>query len=130
LKSLQAATQAFLANRTEIVELYRSAMFSLCQFHMNGAIEQEEMGALFRVITLKSLDKAKGDFAPGINAAADKLPSGGSAKEESSTGRDEIRSKGDSEAPTAGERPQAPQGDENKENEGKTPQRETGPAKQ
>lgn len=47
-----------LANRTSLLDIYRTAVFSLCQLHMNGAITDKDASTMFQRITLAALAKA------------------------------------------------------------------------
>jgi hypothetical protein len=61
-----------LANRTSLLDIYRTAVFTLCQLHMNGAIRHESAEGLFREITLEVIKKAPATETP--HAAANGSP--------------------------------------------------------
>lgn len=60
-----------LANRTSLLDIYRTAVFSLCQLHMNGAISDVDTAKMFSDITLKALEKAPTDESPNAGRGSD-----------------------------------------------------------
>jgi hypothetical protein len=62
-----------LSNRTSLLDIYRTSVFSLCQMHMNGAISHEAAESLFRDITLEVIKRAPSSDA-GHVATAGVLP--------------------------------------------------------
>jgi hypothetical protein len=60
-----------LANRTSLLDIYRTAVFSLCQLHMNGAISDVDTAKMFSDITLKALEKAPTNESPNAGRGSD-----------------------------------------------------------
>lgn len=54
-----------LSTRTDVVEIYRTAAWGLCQLHMNGA--PDSVINAFTAITKEALKKAENVVAPGSN---------------------------------------------------------------
>lgn len=79
-----------LANRTSLLDIYRTAVFSLCQLHMNGSIDHKQAESMFREITLKVIDKVPATETPRTLTA--EQPSFG---EFPSTGSKDSQSKSD-----------------------------------
>lgn len=55
LKDSYQALATTLAARTPLSETYRSAVYALCQLHMNGAVTDHEVYSLMREITLRTI---------------------------------------------------------------------------
>lgn len=44
-------TVTVLADRTAALDAYRTGVYALCQYHLNGAVSQEEVSKLFTLLT-------------------------------------------------------------------------------
>jgi hypothetical protein len=53
-----------LANRTTLLDVYRTAVFSLCQMHMNGAITHVGAERMFEEFTKMAIAKAPSSETP------------------------------------------------------------------
>jgi hypothetical protein len=64
-----------LATRTELVEVYRAALYSLCQLHMNGAMTSTDAAKVFQEITSAAIRAAgeHGRISPTSVKASDTL---------------------------------------------------------
>ena len=40
-----------LADRTELLDVYRSGVYAICQYHLNGAIDKKNLAEMFRYFT-------------------------------------------------------------------------------
>ena len=45
-----------LSERTVLLDIYRTATYSLCQYHLNGAIKDNELSALYQDLTKRVFD--------------------------------------------------------------------------
>jgi hypothetical protein len=49
-------TMSNLAARTPLSETYRTAVFSICQLHLNGVLTNEETNSLFKEVTISTIN--------------------------------------------------------------------------
>ena len=45
-----------LASRTELLEVYRAGVYAICQYHLNGALKDDELVEVFQNFTTKITD--------------------------------------------------------------------------
>ena len=59
-----------IAKRTELLDIYRTGTYSLCQYNINGAISDAELVNLFKMLTEKVLSRVPEQKAEEANGAA------------------------------------------------------------
>lgn len=57
LKDTYKSAVVVIAKRTELLDIYRTGTYSLCQYYLNDAIGKEELGTLFENLTDKVLSR-------------------------------------------------------------------------
>lgn len=88
-----------LANRTSLLDIYRTAVFSLCQLHMNGAITGSEAATMFNDITLMALYKAPTQEAPNAGRGLDANNTVAALKQEKEQPATALSDKGTATSP-------------------------------